>query len=424
MGLLKKFLQLGASVLLFSLIGLILLLGAFLLPTERIWNNVEASMESLVNETDYYSLTGGVYGTTIDNYTEALYLNQALVGYKDGGLIESALSGYEFDSGKGFFPVENLNSVISDSENVSLVSSESRFFNGYLILIKPALMLMGYGVIRELNLYLCLFLTLGFFYLMKKRDLGIYIPAFLVSILLLRPITVCSCVSLFGFYCCMIVPCIVMLKMDKNKLEKNAWLIFNITGITSFYFNMNYFQLLCFAIPLAVYFLIMGINESPRLIIRKTLDYFVSWFAGFAGMMIMKWVYYAIFINPDIFTKVYESFVLRSGSDDYSRLYALTKNIKYAIGNIWWDLTELIFCILCILKYRKGHDNSGQKGPTFSEILLFFLFLFITVLRSLVLANHVIVHAFVTYRLWMIPLLMFNIVITRIVCRKNGFELS
>ena len=78
--LVKMLWQSGLVVIAAGVVGLMLLAGAFLLPTERIRANVENSIGTFAWESDYFSVTRSIPGSQLDNYTDALYLNQALIG--------------------------------------------------------------------------------------------------------------------------------------------------------------------------------------------------------------------------------------------------------------------------------------------------------------------------------------------------------
>ena len=74
-------------------------------------------------ETNYYNLDPEDVGTRLDNYTDAMYLNEALVG-KEPNLIHNALSGnnYIYVGDEDLPPVENLSRIIASPENANLLS--------------------------------------------------------------------------------------------------------------------------------------------------------------------------------------------------------------------------------------------------------------------------------------------------------------
>lgn len=391
--------------------GLLLLAAAFLLPTERIASNVRKSVPVLTQETDYFSVTPTVEGTRLDNFTEAIYLNEALVSTKDAGLIQCILSGYQFNPADSTgLQVEKLSKVMAEPEGNRLSAESKRFFNGYETVVKPLLMLTDYSGIRQINLFAGLFLTLWLLYLMMKRGLRAYILPVILSLLFLRPLTLMLNMTFFGFYVCMLVPCILILLSKEEMLRKRAWLLFGMTGAVTYYFNMNYIQLLSFGVPMIFYFLAAGVPEKPFALLKTAAYLFAAWLAGCVGMMVFKWVAYALLIDSNIFSQMKDYFLMRTDVDKGSRLSAVRANLETAFSSTWWNIAEIIFVAATVanrIRHRKKPDFSAP------EIILMAVMAALPVGRCLILSNHVINHYWVTYRLMMIPVLAFNIFITK-----------
>ena len=149
-------------LMMLGLTGMILLAMVFMLPTRPIRNHVQNSFAMLEKETDWFSVTQGMIGTQQDNYSEAIYLNEAMVGRDDAGLWECVLAGYRFhpkelnvDS-----PVIELKDALLHPENADLVPLSRCFFNGYEVLLKPIRLVRDYSDIRKINLFAVFFLSL------------------------------------------------------------------------------------------------------------------------------------------------------------------------------------------------------------------------------------------------------------------------
>lgn len=413
--LLKRLFQLCLVVLISGTLGVILLVGAFLLPTDRIVSHVRESLPILAQETDYFSVTPALQGSQLDNYTEAIYLNEAMVGIANADLLECVLSGYTISAdSSGLSPVNNLIAIFTGSDSLTLKAGMFRFFNGYEVILKPLLFFESYSSVRQLNLYISLFLTVLLCGLMLKRGLRPYVPAVIVSILFLRPLTVAMNMTFVGFYYCMIIPCIVMLKIKKETLCHYAWLIFAIAGSASYFFNMNYFQLLSYGMPILFYFLLVGFPENPVELIKKIVDFFVAWLIGYAGMMLYKWTLYAIFVDHSVFESVLNLFLFRASVNQGSRFDAIEINHNTAFGNNIWNLTEFVYIVWNIIIILRKKGLNGRLVFSVSEAILIIVMFLFPIVRYFVLSNHVIIHNWVTYRLYMMPILTVNIIITTI----------
>lgn len=357
-----------------GVIGMLLLAIAFMLPTERISSHVASSVEMLKKETDYFSISPTISGSQLDNYTDALFLNQALVSHKDTDLIQCILAGYSFNlaeeaEGTGM-PVETLAKVIAKPDSRILEDISKRFFNGYEVIVKALLTITDYSGIRSFNLFLGLFLALFLSYLMYKRGRYDYILPFIISLLFIRPVSVALNMTFFGFYVCMMVPCITFMFLKQKTVQKNAWWIFGITGAVTYYFNVNYIQLLSFGIPMIFYFLSEGITQKPIEIVKTVAYYLFTWIIGCVGMMVFKWIAYAVFIDDSIFKQMIDHFFLSTDIDRGSRLDAIIINSKTAFGNRWWDVIEMIFLVgnITLLTRAKKKPSISGKDITLLAI--------------------------------------------------------
>ena len=393
-------------------ISLLLMALAFLIPTKNIYNNVNESLGILVKEGNYFSISPGVPGTVLDNATEAVYLNEALVGKKNANIFKCILSGYTFSVGDSSqsIGVNYLNDIIH-GDNLKVEATHNRFFNGYEIFLKPMLFFMNYSNIRQFNMFSVFLLSYFLCLLLSKRGYNKYIFPIIISILLINPITISLNMTYVGFYYCMIIPCIIMLLLKKSVLKKYDWLIFEIIGACAFCFNMNYFQLLTFTMPYMIYLLICGFPKTIKELVKSLFALFTFWFIGYVGVMILKWLLYAI-IDPNVFSDMYTRFMFRTGTDRGARILAISKNLKTAFGNKWWNIIEILFILHCFIKIITNKCKIRLKDNV-TEIVLLLIMILMPICRCFILANHVTIHYWTTYRIFMIPVLAFNMLLIR-----------
>ncbi len=397
-----------------GIIGLILLAVSFLLPTDRIREHVEASVSTLYDEGVYHSITPKLTGTQLDNFTEALYLNQALVSSKDVPIMDCMLEGYQFDpptTEEYQDPVVKLSRIVEDPESTTLINENKRFFNGYTVVMKILLELTHYSGIRQINLYLSLGLFLALLWGMIRQGMQRQIIPVTISLLLIHPVSMALNMASFGFFVCMLVPSIMMLWMKKEMLMKRAWLLFGITGAATYYFNMNFIQLLSFGVPAIFYFLITEVPEKPLKTLGKLGELFFAWIAGLCGMMVFKWIAYAILKDPKVFSEMIDQFLFRAGVNEGSRTDAIIRNLSIAFENRWWNLAEILLIVSTVFyRIRKKEEFSFSL----SEGLLLLIMILLPLVRYFILSNHVLVHGWTTYRLLLIPVLSFNLLLSKV----------
>ena len=423
-----KFLKRTGQVILIPLIvGLIvfvLLAVSYLLPTGRMKDYLRMSIDVFENEGVYFQITSEM-GELHDNFTEAVYLSQAVVGTQEASLPDLVVNNYGFvENGKGAaYPIDGITSAVYDlkKETISLDNSFYRFFSGWLIVLKPLLMVMGYPDVRLVCAYTCLLGTALLGWLMYRKKYGKYIVPVMISVFFLRPLAVFLSMAFASIYLCALIPCIAMLLIRKETLRERGWLLFGITGAATFCFNMNFFQLICFGMPLAFYFLITGVPEKPVGLLKSIADLFAAWMAGYAGTMLLKWGVYSIVTGNNIFEAMFNHALWRSGLEEGSRLEAVASNLGKNFGSIWLDLLEVGFIGWTIFRWRK---NRTKLSVSAAEILLLVLMLLLPAGRVAILANHSIRHSYFVYRVFMIPVLALNFLLAKkfLAQRREGIE--
>lgn len=279
--------------ILISATALLLMAGAYLLPTDGIKAHVRNTLDTFEKE-GQYPFVNDEQGSMRDNFIDALNLCQDLVNTSDTDLLSCVVKNPYYSAGNIAAPIDNLKAAVTDPESVHMENTEYRFFNAHVIFQKPLLMVMGYTGIRMFCFYLCLLGTAWMGYLMYKRKLGRFIAPFMLSILFLRPYTVWTNMSFALIYVPMLLSCLAMLLLKKETLKEKAWLLFGITGSVTQCLVQNYFQLMAFGMPLLMYFLIMGIPEKPLEMLKNILNFFAAWAVGYAGTMVCNWTAYSL----------------------------------------------------------------------------------------------------------------------------------
>ena len=406
---LKRIGQLILVPVVVTLLVFVLMALTYLLPTGGMKENTKAAFPIFEQEGLYYP-TEGPKGTVRDNFIDAMFMDQAIVGAGDADLLKCVLNGYDWSYQDPARTTENLKAAVTDPGSVTLVNTEHRFVNGHVALVKLLLLVLNYSSIRIFGICLCVLLTALLGWLMYKRGFGRYILPLLLAVWFLRPLTMGMNIQFTIQYVCAIVPCILMFAVKKGTLEKRAWLFFSVAGAVMFCFNMNYFQLIGFGMLFMLYLLIVGFPEKPGKMFLKILDFFVAWMAGYAGAMVFKWAFYALAIDGSMFSEMFRHMMMRSAEDESSRLGAVWFNTKIAFGSLWFWIPEALFLAWTLWRRKKAGLKLFSFTP--AEILLLVAMLLIPVGRLAILANHSYVHAWFTYRVFMLPVLACNLWIT------------
>ena len=408
-----------------AVVGTLLLSAVFALPTDRIRENVKASVPQLTAEGDHFSVFSGLRHTHQDNYSDAEYLNGALVGNDAKGFF-TGLYGLEYENTEIPLsydsPVTVLANVFEDGAELAYKAYGTRFWNGYEVFVKPLLSFLTYGQIRHLNFYLEMAVMAVLIMLMHKNGLAKYVIPVLISYLLWEPVTVAASMTFAGFFYVTYIPCIVLLAFPRFFREKHLYpLFFMAIGIAAVYFNMNYFQILSFIYPLLFFCLINGFPKSGKNSVLLFAAAFLCWFAGYAGMMVIKWLVYEVATGETILPAMIIRIRYRLSATEYytgphiSRVFALLKNARYVLVNVPWMVTELAFVAYGIVRIAKNKAAYPKIGDLMKanvpSLVLFALSAVTVIARYLLFANHVYIHAWATYRIADAAILTFNIVL-------------
>lgn len=399
------------------ILGAIFLLAAFYLPNEKITKNAVTCLSSFNKEAEYYVSMPGYSSSVFDNVTDAVYIAQAMVGIDQDGILENTFGGYNYystaDESKSM--LQKLSDYYAEAHQpyIEKESTHVRFWNGYLVWLKPALCLFTYGTLRMINMIsqgIILFLLL---FLMHEKKLKEYEMPFLLSYLLFNPVSVAMNLFFSGFFYCGLIPCIVVLLFD-DYLKKGFRYIFffEISGIVVAYFNMNSFQLITWGFPLVFVFLLSkpkGIGMAIRMMTMS----FLSWLCGYAGMIISKWIIAGIFTKVDVSETVGNSLKTRlsdttpmEGFERIGRLDGLKNNLNTMLQNKVWLCVEVLFIIVIIvLIIRKGFQFGNV---TKMWIVLLTATIIITFSRYVLLLNHSFIHCNYVFRNLAIPVFVLN----------------
>jgi len=401
-------------------VGVFIMSISFSLPTERIASNVYRSLDTLKRETDYFTVTEGIPGSRLDNYTDAIYLNEALVSGQNLGLLKCALSGFYTDTNIDS-PTQNL-TMLFEGVSTSISPRESRFWNGYEVVLKPLLEITDYAGVRNINIIFEILLVAQLCFLMIERGLKKYLIPVILSYIFLNPISLALCMTFAGFFYCTVIPCIIILsKNDWLKQNHRYLLFFEFIGIVTFFFNMNYIQLICFFFPLMFYYMMNGFPQEPLEAVKPVAVLFFSWFIGWAGMMVFKWGMYAITFNPGMFTDMMDWALNRTSTEamgvEITRLDAVKANLRLASSNNFWNLLQIVFVLSCIWKCIKNRVSVDFVAG----FLLLLISISFPIIRYLIFANHVTIHYWVMYRLCVIPVFCFDCLIVNL-CKSGKKE--
>lgn len=390
------------SVLLCSaIVGTILLCLSYSIPISRIENNVKNSLNVFEKEGQDFSLWGWC-NSRLDNYTDSIMLNIAAYD-GDETVLHKALSNYSYPEPKdsGLSKIDGFIDYFSSMEYSYEKQNYARYWHGYIILLKPLLLLFNYSQIRWLNLIIQSFLNFAICVALHKKNRQHLIIPYLLGIGMLMPVaTAFSMQYCDVFYIFSISSLIILKNNDKWQNTDSYCLFFAFVGIVTAFFDLLTYPIATIGIPL-LFYLILN-NGSTRETLKKIVLYIVLWGVGYAGMWSGKWVLASIFTNENIIMDAISSILFRTSSYAYrgdttsfSLVTMLWVNI-YMFIRTPVSLFVLIYAFICAVYIIKHRTFLLEKRNNASNLSVYVCIAFLPILWYLFAKEHSFLHRYFT----------------------------
>lgn len=277
-----------------ALLGTLLLVLVFCLPVGTMNRHVAESVDAMIKEADEIPESGfsNYIWTERETYTDAIMVQNAIERLEGKNPFEHAMWMYHNDLEEEFWtPEASLKAYCAGEDTDNMYLHEySRYWHGYLVYLKPLLMiftwkqLMIMGVVLQL-LMMAVVICLA----VKKKQSGVAV-ALVIGFLFMKPILVLISLTMSVCWIITLAALAYMLLWNDRLLEKEHYPeFFLITGIVTSYFDFLTYPVVTLGFPLCTYFLINRRNTVKE-ILQRIIGYSVCWGIGYAGMWAMKWV--------------------------------------------------------------------------------------------------------------------------------------
>ena len=387
----RSVLSITTGIIIAASLCTVLMMAVYSLPSGRITTNLTDSAGLFKEEGARPSLTK--WSTSIlDNYTDAIILMEA-ADENDGPVLENALLNYK-GTINGTDPVQTLIRHYADGENYDEESPYPRYWHGYNVVLKPALLFFNYSQIRNLNFAVQILLVIMICLLLARRDRSNIIIPFILTYLMLMPPAMGKSLQ---FSSCFYVTLLSTIALLCLKGEKAYAPLFLFTGVATAFFDLLTFPLMTFGIPAAV-LLSLYREKTPEQRIMLTIKNGLCWCAGFAGMWCSKWLIADIFTGSSVIRDAAETILLRTsdsvaeeGIEALSVFSVFGRNIlAFAFTPV--TIAVIIYMIVYILRL-KNHTSLRSSASKLLPYLFVFLIPFLWYTFA---ANHSLLHFWFT----------------------------
>lgn len=344
--------------------GVLLLLLVFQLPTDKMYMHVCQSLPTLEKEFTEGVMVDGYQASLTGNFTDCLMLFYSIYDNPQHSTLEQIMHMYRTESsiGDGWAPGESLRDYCNGVEHDKELSY-GRYWHGYLVLLKPLLLITNLNSIRMMMSVTQLLLVGMIIYFATKRGVGNLALAFLVSVPFFYFVSMFASLSLsICFYIMAITILISLCFHEKLKQKKRYLTLFLAVGMAVAYFDFLTYPLVTLAFPLIVVLYLD--KEVWKTKLQKIFSYSLQWGVGYIGLWALKWAFSDLLTGSNVIgdavSTVFERTGTAYGGNKISGLFfVICQNLEVYFNWSFYVLAifVIIFFVYHIIKSKCWYTN-------------------------------------------------------------------
>lgn len=377
-------------------IGFLLLVLVYLLPTAPMRENVQSSIEEWNEEGAWPTIISGYSGSILDNFTDSIMQSIAIYENEESVFVKAMKNYYAVHPTIG--TVGALYAYVQGEDCYG--ENYARYWHGYLVVLKPLLLLFSYTDLRALNMVaLSLLIVVAIYLLSKRLSIGAGI-VFLVSLMLLMPSTYFLCLDMANMLYVTLIALIVLLqKKDYWNKNENILIYFLAVGMCTSYMDLLTYPMIAIGVPLATYMALFMRDKKQPVTTATGFWAVVSWGAGYGGMWSAKWVLASLITGENIILDALRTVKKRSDLqtekiDLLGRVRIVGANIDVLFQGVCGIVLVFLMMLLIaylVRSYVKKQVNSKGLWMFLVVAAIPFMWLFVT-------SEHAGIHSWFTYR--------------------------
>lgn len=306
----------------------LMLIAVYCIPTDFMKDNLIESEQILKTENLYPA--SYTTGKSYDNFTVAIMLDEAALG-NENPIKDSVEARYYYD--------DDVISTVAHSVNGEWNTSYSRYWHGYLVFLKPLLLLFDVRGIRLL-LQTTMLVLLGLASIAFYRRWGnrgiLFAVALLLSMGLFGVADASATLPIFSSFAIATLGCIVLVRhVEWTDYELRR--AFFVIGAVTVYFDFLDNPIITLGLSLLTVVLLRYRSSSAQDLVKTILQGILFWGLGYGILWGAKWILAAIVLGPSAFVDAISQLLFRTGMKNVdgipetSAASAITKNLN-AIG--------------------------------------------------------------------------------------------
>lgn len=375
-------------------VGYVLLLFVYLLPTEPMRAHLAEAAVVLSGEREYHRVIPGVVSTQLDNYTDSWMMGNAVYD-SPRPVYERALTCTSADFGGG--PLDGLVRYLGAEKGYREVDY-TRYWHGYLVLLKPFFLLFDYADLRVFNVIVQLLLVFLIFRAFSKVGYELEAWGYVLSVLFMMPVVIPLSIQFSVIFYLTNFSVLVLLKAYDWIVEQNGLLLyFQLIGMCASYFDLLTYPTASLGVPL-VCILLIGADRDSWTKVKNVVSLSVSWGFGYGAMWAGKWILSTLVLRDNVMANALSQILLRaSHTQNGERLTVLDtwlRNVEF-----YFEKPYLILIALCLAAVFVGIFRSrGQLADVCIDSIPFLLVAVMPFVWYALAGQHSYEHHWFTFR--------------------------
>lgn len=381
-----------ALILLGTAIGFLALMLVHFLPIEPMKEHVYWSLEMIENEFGNELQVTGYPATMSGNFTDCLMLEHAVYQSENHSVLGQVLHMYRSESYQGeedgWQPGRSLSDYLRGIPQPREVEY-GRYWHGYLVILKPLLLLTSFNSIRLFNSALQLFMVGCVVIGLCKKNASALAMGFLLSLPFLFFLSSYTSLSLSICLYLMLVFILIQLRFDAVLQRRNRYgYFFLMIGMSTSYFDFLTYPIITLVFPLCVYLYLNDDSGGGKHTVCRMFGYSVRWLEGYIGLWMMKWILTDFLTDSSVSRDAVDTLKARTYSaDGYSRiegLFSVIRKNMQPYSN--WCYVLIAGIVLVLL--AGGMIRNGVKRRTLQKTVPYVLLSLYPFLWFFVAQNH------------------------------------
>ena len=384
------------------------LVGAALIPKDRIRSSIETSVDYLASHEVNFGryLIDDMEGSKVDETADANLLNIAWFWDNKHPLDSALRCNCYFEYEK---QIEMLHEAVFEKAEPN--QQYFRYWHGSLLFVRPLLMWLELKGIYTVHYVVMALLFLGLLAVLFCHHMNGEAIGLILSMIAVNLWVVPMCLEFTWMFFVMFVVSIIAVHFAQDRLYDRFGLLFFVTGIVTIFLDFFTTETLTVLVPLMLTLRIRSRQREEGQLLREgdwlfSFHCCILWALGYVLMWAAKWALASVVLKINAFSAIKPSIELHLSKLGYETklqyiLSILQRNIRclFPIGNgvigaVVTFLAILIFVFLPVLSDRVRLRQSIR----WSQVGLYAGLGLVPYIRYMIIPHHSWVHSFFTYR--------------------------